>query len=270
MFLGEIIKSERLKRNLTQTELSNGICTQFTISRIEVQNTPPAVDILIEICKKLNLTLNDVFTDFSDFEYEEPKNNLQSILKKAELKLLKNNFDEASSILEKYNLEISNKNIPPILYLWKSYINLYLDKSVDETLLYLTTFSEKNLNKNDYSTLLFYNLFGTYYRKMNNSQLEKFFFKKSLNFLSNQNQYTNENIYRLLFSVLLTADFYLRSSNIETAKKVLSIGVNFLQESMDPYFAEKIINLKFSLAKKNDADYNFLAAASLTFSYLAK
>ncbi|WP_253732882.1 helix-turn-helix domain-containing protein [Latilactobacillus curvatus] len=41
MFLGQLIHQQRLNKQLTQSELAAGICTQNTISKIEKKNLPP-------------------------------------------------------------------------------------------------------------------------------------------------------------------------------------------------------------------------------------
>jgi transcriptional regulator with XRE-family HTH domain len=64
MFLGTRIYERRRQQGLTQTELAHQICTQNTISKLEKHNVAPTVNILIKLCERLNLTLNDVFDDF--------------------------------------------------------------------------------------------------------------------------------------------------------------------------------------------------------------
>lgn len=65
MFLGNVIKEQRQKLHLNQQTLADGICTQAVISRIENQNISPSVEVLIQLCQKLSLTLNDLFSEFS-------------------------------------------------------------------------------------------------------------------------------------------------------------------------------------------------------------
>ncbi|WP_300559370.1 helix-turn-helix transcriptional regulator [Companilactobacillus sp.] len=72
MLIGSKFKEQRIKLKLSQAELSAGICTQAVISKIENQNISPSVDILSQLLVKLNLTLNDVFSEFTNL----PSNNL--------------------------------------------------------------------------------------------------------------------------------------------------------------------------------------------------
>lgn len=66
MLLGKVIAERRKSLGLSQSDLATDICTQATISKIEAKNIEPMLNILVKICLKLNLTLNEVFSEFSD------------------------------------------------------------------------------------------------------------------------------------------------------------------------------------------------------------
>lgn len=65
MFQGKLVYNTRQKLNLTQAQLADGTCTQNTISKLENHNIAPTAAILVRICERLGLTLNDLFTEFS-------------------------------------------------------------------------------------------------------------------------------------------------------------------------------------------------------------
>ena len=60
MELGELIKHKRKELGLTQKELSDGICTQALISRIEKGDIVPKKAILDKLGKRLNLEKNEL------------------------------------------------------------------------------------------------------------------------------------------------------------------------------------------------------------------
>ncbi|MFH5811508.1 helix-turn-helix domain-containing protein [Companilactobacillus sp. FL22-1] len=98
MFLGKVILEQRKKMTLNQQQLANGICTQTVISRIENQNISPSVDVLVKICQRLNLTLNDVYSEFSKL----PSNNLVNDKLTTLFELVqKTDFEEAAKLLPK-------------------------------------------------------------------------------------------------------------------------------------------------------------------------
>ncbi len=66
MLMGEVIKERRLKKNLRQWELAKGICHQGYISSLEASKKASNIDTLIKILQRLDLTLNDVYSEFAD------------------------------------------------------------------------------------------------------------------------------------------------------------------------------------------------------------
>ncbi|WP_137598119.1 helix-turn-helix domain-containing protein [Paucilactobacillus kaifaensis] len=64
MFLNSIIRQQRKAKGLNQSELAAGICTQATMSNIENKGTVPSLGTLIQLCQRLDLTLNDVVSEF--------------------------------------------------------------------------------------------------------------------------------------------------------------------------------------------------------------
>lgn len=65
MTLGEKIKDARLKRKLTQAELSRGIVTRNMLCAIE-KGATPSIDTMVEIAKRLELPIEYFFSDKDD------------------------------------------------------------------------------------------------------------------------------------------------------------------------------------------------------------
>ena len=57
---GDVLKQIRRKRGLSQTALSEGICTQATISLMEKQNRIPKMNILTAICARLDIPVDKI------------------------------------------------------------------------------------------------------------------------------------------------------------------------------------------------------------------
>lgn len=51
----------RKQLKLSQATLSDGICTQATLSKFENHQQIPAFDIMMALCERLDITLNDIF-----------------------------------------------------------------------------------------------------------------------------------------------------------------------------------------------------------------
>ena len=85
--IGSIIKINRINNNISQKELSKGICVPSYLSRIENGELLPSEDMISIIFNRLGLTFND-----SDSFLEEGITNLNSFFQKLNF----NEFDETS------------------------------------------------------------------------------------------------------------------------------------------------------------------------------
>lgn len=142
MFLGKVILEQRKKMTLNQQQLANGICTQTVISRIENQNISPSVDVLVKICQRLNLTLNDVYSEFSKL----PSNNLVNDKLTTLFELVqKTDFEEAAKLLPK--IATSNLTNPQKLELNFLKGQLELQKKEYDQAVFQFTFVLTSLNR---------------------------------------------------------------------------------------------------------------------------
>ncbi|MGD6776342.1 helix-turn-helix domain-containing protein [Sutcliffiella horikoshii] len=98
--LGEEIKRIRKSKRMTQSELSDGICTQATISGIESGRTFPSIDILYYLSLRLQVSM-DYFFEKITFRQEQYVNETYSY---AEQLVKQDNFKE---LLELTNFELN-------------------------------------------------------------------------------------------------------------------------------------------------------------------
>lgn len=58
--LGQIIHRRRIEQHFTQSELSQGICSQSMLSAIEHNKYTPNAELLIKLCQRLSIELNNL------------------------------------------------------------------------------------------------------------------------------------------------------------------------------------------------------------------
>lgn len=66
---GHIIKFERIRQNLKQVQLSEGLCTPSYLSRIENNSIAPTDEVLLELFNRLNITYSN--SSLTDEEFLE-------------------------------------------------------------------------------------------------------------------------------------------------------------------------------------------------------
>lgn len=93
--LGDAIKSGRLKRNMTQQELAEGICTQATISNIEKSGKLPAINLLLAIADRLDIEIEEFYYLIGENTTENGK-----IMKKVKLLCSQSRHQDAVILLK--------------------------------------------------------------------------------------------------------------------------------------------------------------------------
>ena len=108
----EIIKEYRLKRNLSQKSLSNGICAQSIISKIEKNELTPSVELFFKIINKLEIP----FDLFSEQFCTELNKKSTSTLNTPEISKLLENRDYVTLNLIINTLSTDNLSFSDSLY----------------------------------------------------------------------------------------------------------------------------------------------------------
>ncbi|AKP66599.1 helix-turn-helix domain-containing protein [Companilactobacillus ginsenosidimutans] len=257
MFIGSKFKSTRIKLNMNQSDLSKGICTQAVISKLENQNTPPSIDILIQLCQRLQLTLNDVYSEFSKLpsknlisdKIDEMDQKIQSKdfssiteiissidqdnlsgeqiahlhFQLGKVAALNHNFDEA---IFQYNYSLQVINNRTIVF-WKflSYIglaNIYESKQAHDKVAYYYQLAYKYINEIDSKQDILY-----------------FYFLEAINSL---------------------AQFYFNEKNFDKCSALIQIGLKPHNGYLSAKFTDNLYYLSASTALQNpEADKTTLS-----------
>ncbi len=275
LFLGSIIYNKRREMSLTQIELANDICTQNTISKIEKHNIAPTVNILIKICLKLGLTLNDVFSDFSNESSVKEVSVLDAIERDVLLEKV-SDIDERMSSLEG-KLNDNDMKQYELISGVMDYLNQNYDVSLfdlDKVLQYTKTAED------DIYTLLAYLFKGLNYLGQNHNDRAQYYFKMITTSVDEVSQISNASDLEILFICKTLAESYNRMELYKRSYDFSRCGLNIAQTKHVSYFLDEL-NYQAAYAIKDDHDekqayqdyYNlalYLARANKNKSLLAK
>lgn len=137
--LGEKIRQIRKQKHMSQIELSKGICTQATISLIEKKNQVPSTSILLSICERLNVDIQDIIVSESAAVHDQlqvvEELILNDDLKQAEnaLKAIDSKSLQTNHDFERYYLAwghlklILNESPEDALYYYNKSYKQYID-----------------------------------------------------------------------------------------------------------------------------------------------
>lgn len=275
MFLGSIIYNKRREMSLTQIELANDICTQNTISKIEKHNIAPTVNILIKICLKLGLTLNDVFSDFSN----DSSAKEESILDEIERDVLLNRVTDIDARMSKLEGKLSNNDMKQF-ELIKGVVDFWNDNS-DVSLFDLDKvlqFTKSSMD--DIYTLLAYLFKGLNYLKESHNDRAQYYFQMIDDAADKGEKVPNASDLEILFICKTLAEAYNEMKLFAEAENYSQSGLRYAQKKHVSYYLDEL-NYQAALAIKNDndkkADYEdyyklafYLAKANNNDSLLAK
>ncbi len=275
LFLGSIIYNKRREMNFTQIELANDICTQNTISKIEKHNIAPTVNILIKICLKLGLTLNDVFSDFSN----DSSAKEESILDEIERDVLLDRITDIDERMSKLEGKLSNNDmkqyelIKGVVDFWNDNLDVSLF-DLDKVL----QFTKSSMD--DIYTLLAYLFKGLNYLKEKHNDRAQYYFQMIDDAAEKGPKVSNASDLEIIFICKTLAEAYNEMKLFEEALNFSRSGLKYAQKKHVSYFLDEL-NYQAAMAIKNgngkEASYDdyyklafYLAKVNNNDSLLAK
>lgn len=102
IFIGELIKKERIKRGITQEQLCEGLCQPITISRLERGIQAPSYKLIIALLQRLGLPDNKFYAVLNENEIKTERylNKLTSLNIKYKRALTENKVYIKKDIIE--------------------------------------------------------------------------------------------------------------------------------------------------------------------------
>jgi len=248
MFLGSVVYDKRRSLNLTQGDLADGVCNQNTISKMEKHNMTPQIEVLVKLCQRLNLTLNDVFSDFSG----DTKIEQTFVLDDIEDSILLKDIAEIDAKLSLVEEDIGSKDkiqfdfINGLLEFWKSDLersSFELDKVLQET---------KSDNDNIY-TLMSYLVKGMICLEQKHLDMAAYYCKTISDALQENLNIANAQVIEILFLCKSLGKMYAEINQPDFAIDVSKRGIEYANEKHSSYFIDEL-NYNIALAFKEQSN----------------
>lgn len=235
MFLGSVIYDKRRSLNLTQSDLANGLCNQNTISKMEKHNMTPQMDVLIKICQRLDLSLNDIFSEFSS----DTKSEQTFVLNDIERDVLLDDLDSVEDKLALVQDELKAKDraqydfIMGIVEFRTSNFELssfHFDKVLRET---------KADDDNIY-TLMSYLFKGKIYYCQEHFDEADYYLNLISSSLKENFNVNNASGLEIIFLSKMLGKAYLEIKQFESARAVSERGLKFANDYHLSYFIDDL------------------------------
>ncbi|KRM60876.1 hypothetical protein FC26_GL000365 [Paucilactobacillus vaccinostercus DSM 20634] len=226
----------RKKMGLSQAELCDGICTQATLSKFENSGKAPAIRILIQLCARLNLTLDDVFPITLHSQTKQER-----MLDEAEFMLITSDYEQAKEKLAKIKPEKLTATTKMQYYFVTGYISALTNRPIIDTLFYF----DQIINGLDehhetiYSQLAFTGI-GIAYSHDEELDKSEFYFQKVFEGLHELPLTDDKSIWRALNMIFYTAEFFAQIEDYATSDSLLDYGYEVCAKNHITYYVARI------------------------------
>lgn len=228
MFLGSVIKKRREELHLTQTQLSSGITTQATISELENKNSAPTIKILVAICKRLDLTLNDVVSDFNVHSADDVIEKLKQAEKYS--RLLKP--AKVKEIIDSINTDdLTTDEATAFYYFLKGNIALIIDNNFEDSQFYYNlVLNSQDKNNPSIFVILAETATGISYFRKDDAEKAKYYLDKAFRDIMTGDLDTQNNLSRIQFALTNIGNYYSKIKEFELSKTVIEYGIQLARQ----------------------------------------
>lgn len=255
---GDVLKQIRRKRGLSQTALSEGICTQATISLMEKQNRIPKMNILTAICARLDIPVDKIienddvsmtsqFDEISLLIVQEDYEEAEARLKKIKVKKLQNDFDKQRYYYLLGVLQVATGQV---------------DEAIFNFELILTQFS--TMSANIYWALTTVGMAMAYEKRGNEERALKFL-QRAVTLIDEKQLTGGKRQWIIIYRNI--ADLYLKLKQPNDAMVIAGRGIDICREDLTMFLLSDYYQITAKaaelLADQATALQNFTIAKSL-------
>ncbi|WP_227005152.1 helix-turn-helix domain-containing protein [Companilactobacillus paralimentarius] len=202
---------ERKELGLSQKELSNGICTQATLSKFENNGKIPSLKILIKLCNRLGLSLDSIIG-----VNDSSSKKVAKEMSQAEFNLIIQEYDDAWAIINKIDPDILNndKNLLMQYYYLRGYLNVLDDGDLfDAVFDFNRILSELDTRGETIFTFLSFVGMGMVYAKQGDDSKSEYYFSKVFNNIYTMSIDDVSKIWRYI-NIIFILRFTIRKNRI--------------------------------------------------------
>lgn len=229
---------KRKKLGLSQKELSNGICTQATLSKFENNGKIPSLKILIQLCNRLDLSLDSII-GVSD-------NKSQQVIKqmnKAEFNLIIQEYEDSWEIIKSIDPKdlADDRDAMMQYYYLKGYLNVLDDGDLfDAVFDFNRILSELDGRGETIFTFLSFVGMGMVYAKQGDDQKSEYYFSKVFSNIYTMSIDDVNKIWRYINIIFYCAIYYSERNDLETANALLKYGIKICAQNHVTYYIARI------------------------------
>lgn len=223
---------------LSQKELSKGICTQATLSKFENNGKIPSMKILIQLCNRLNLALDDIIGIDSNSSKQQVK-----AMNKAEFNLIIEEYQSSWQILKDIEIDKlkDDKQATLQYYYLKGYLNVLDEGDLLEAVFdFNQILTDLDPNGETIFTFLAFVGLGMVYAQQGDNEKSEYYFSKVFNDIYGMQIDDVTKIWRYINIIFYCSLYYSDRKEFETANALLDYGVKVCEDNHVTYYIARI------------------------------
>ncbi|KAE9509330.1 helix-turn-helix transcriptional regulator [Lactiplantibacillus plantarum] len=255
----ELFIARRKALGLSQKALADGICTQATLSKFENNGKAPAIRIVVQLCQRLNLQLEDVFPTERVADAAVLK-----ILEQVEFDLITTEYQDAEVQLEKAADMPRHDRETKLQYCYlKGYVAALNHHPISDVIFnfdqIITDLDEAHIT---IYTQLAYCGIGIAYQQNQDNDKAQYYFEKVRHALPNLPLETTASVWRVINLAYYTGAFYANINDTPRSLQLLNYGIEICARFHVTYYAARIKFLQAQLSDEPDQIHEYLNDAA--------
>ncbi|PMD73309.1 helix-turn-helix domain-containing protein [Companilactobacillus nuruki] len=249
MLLGSVVYNKRRSLNLTQSDLAKDLCNQNTISKLEKHNMTPQIEVLIKICKRLDLTLDQIFSDFSSDYQREKTYVLDNIEQDAVL-------DDTSDLEEKLALVKKNVNKEDMaqLHLIEAIVDFRAGKLEDASFNLDKINLETKMDNDNIYTMLSFLIKGKVCLEQDNIEMSEYYFKIVYDAIKENFNFSNAKDFEILYLCKELGLAFAKLGKRELTSQIIHRGIEYAKKNGRMYFLDEFY-MSLAISKHDSKNY---------------
>ncbi|WP_288530338.1 helix-turn-helix domain-containing protein [uncultured Secundilactobacillus sp.] len=227
---------------LSQVKLSDGICTQATLSKFERNGHVPSLTILDQLCSRLGLTVDEL-NQVATTSVTHIREQLDAI----ERELMMENYQRVLAALNKIEAtEIDAIPLQMQFYYLRGILRSLINREPDEVLFdFSRILNELDENHETIFTQLAYVGSGVMYSRRNQLDRAEFYFKKTRKFVratlaANASPQKGNTYLRLLTILFYTAQYDAAKKDYSSSNQLITDGIALCSEKHVTYYLPRL------------------------------
>ncbi|KRL52906.1 hypothetical protein FD35_GL001802 [Furfurilactobacillus rossiae DSM 15814] len=241
---------------MNQQQLAEGICMQSTISAIEKGTVAPTIDILASICQRLDLTVNDVLTEFNS-DLIDPQ---EKVLENVETSLYQSQVSIAKKQLNTLKRNTLSKGEQSAMYYFLLGNILLVQKDPDpEEARFNFTLAQESIETAGSSVLsaLIASSIAVSHALQNKVERARHFFDIAFKDITELPATSRKDTLRILHALSNISQFYSTEKNYTTSDKVAEYALTLARTNhLSDYVENFSYILGYNLNQKPSSPKN--------------